>query len=72
MGANYGKSKADSPEEEIEPIPNNGFIFNDFFLPPEVVTHILGFLEPTTNGRMVCKTWRDIIDSAIWREKVSS
>lgn len=71
MGAVYGKEgspKQDSPEEE--PDPNNGLLFNEFYLPPEVVAHILSYLQPILNGRRVCKVWRDIIDTVVWREKV--
>ncbi|KAK3914588.1 F-box only protein 6 [Frankliniella fusca] len=71
MGAIYGKEE--TPREnirEVEPDPNNGLIFNEFYLPPEVVAHILTYLHPILNGRRVCKVWQDMIDSVVWREKV--
>lgn len=73
MGATYGKQ--DSPKLEMPNVgdlyPNNGLLFNDWFLPPEVVAHILSYLDPVLNGRAVCRAWRDMIDTVVWREKVT-
>lgn len=76
MGTALGKqgsleSEASEINGEID--PNNGFLLGGQFLPPEIVTHILSYVEPiplVTKCRLVCKAWREIVDSVVWREKV--
>lgn len=72
MGANYGK--AETPEPDMPDVsvlhPNNGLLFNDWYLPPEVVSHILTYFEPILTGRRVCRAWRDMIDTVVIREKI--
>ncbi|KAJ1526142.1 hypothetical protein ONE63_009303 [Megalurothrips usitatus] len=81
MGSIYTKQeRSDSDDSDRSEIPeNNGLIFNECFFPPEVVMHILTFLDPISRrkdppvlrGRLVCRAWRDMIDSpSFWRIKV--
>lgn len=44
-------------------------------LPPEILAHILSFVDPDTlvfQCRLVCKNWRNIIDDQVWKILIRS
>lgn len=51
---------------------NNGFIFLNKFLPEEVVSNVLSYLDCKTLllSRRVCQSWKNIIDTTAFKLKV--
>lgn len=55
-------------------VEDNGLILNSYFVPPEILTHILYFIDPNDliyNCRFVCKNWNEIIiNGDVWKLKI--
>lgn len=52
----------------------NGFVFNSHFIPREILTHILDFVDLRHDillCRSVCKHWNDIITGELWKKKLA-
>lgn len=62
---------SDSFAEERD---NNGFIINSYFIPEEIVTYILSFVDPAPlvfHCRLVCKRWKQLIEEQhVWKHKM--
>lgn len=52
----------------------NGLVFNSQFIPREIVTHILDFVDlrhVIFQCRTVCKNWNDIVTGELWKKKLA-
>ncbi|KAG8222985.1 hypothetical protein J437_LFUL002708 [Ladona fulva] len=58
-----------------ENIPStNGFLFSEYYLPPEVVIQILFYVDAETlknSCRLVCKDWQYLVETYVFRYKAS-
>lgn len=58
--------------DDIEGEENNGLLLNSYFIPEEIVAHILSFGHPRflLRCRLVCKQWQMIVDDEVWKLKI--